>query len=216
MKLYPRPAANHHARETRPTRPRDPHLPCSVPAPRPRRPSCPRLQITYNHREPAPTTETAPTSALHLSLHSRPPVRPACIAMPHLPVLPPCRPQSAPFAAKGTIRPPAPFLPFLRNKNPKNNHRRRGRRPPGHPIGSVRTGSYNMTPMNHIPSAVVHRHRCHATPLKPERKLNPEFVICRIYNHRNKNCRDRPPVQIGTAAGVTFRWPHWRLWRMTT
>ena len=126
VKLYLfclRPAATHHAWETRPTAVPDPHLP--TPAAHAGRP-IPAPQITYNHREGSPTTKPAPTSALHLSLHSRQPGCPTCIAMLHLPILPPCAPPSAPFAAKGATCPPAPFFAFPRNKNPKYNHRHRG------------------------------------------------------------------------------------------
>jgi len=137
MKLYPacwRPVRNPpcpgnptHSGPRLPTRP-----PSAALAPAPRRASRPRPLITFNHREPTPTTETAPTSALHLFLHLHPPGRQACTTMPHLPILPPCRAQSAPFAAIATICPPAPLIPCQQLKKPKNNHRHRwtGRSPP--------------------------------------------------------------------------------------
>jgi hypothetical protein len=86
----------------------------------------PARKITYNHREGSPTTIPAPTFALHLSVHSRQPAPQTCTTMPHSPVSRPYWPQLAPFAAEGTIRPPAPFSTFLQKKNPKNNHRHRG------------------------------------------------------------------------------------------
>jgi len=40
------------------------------------------------------------------------------------------------------------------------------------------------------------------------------FFICRSNIHRNNSCRDRPPVQFGTAARVPFRYPNGRHWGM--
>ena len=78
-----------------------------------------RAQITFNHREGSPTTKPAPTSALHLSLHSRKPVRQPAPPCPICPFRAHTVPKSAPFAAKlpSALRPPFPH--FCKRKTRK-------------------------------------------------------------------------------------------------